>query len=191
MNIALSLPVLVVLAFLVLAVVALVGVMGAQRQRSEMLRDRFGPEYDRTLEQVGDRRKAEAELAARTKRVEELDIHPLTPQERDQFQREWQATQARFVDDPQGAVTEADHLVVQAMQARGYPMESFDQRVADISVHHPDVVQNYRSARDIAQRNQSGQATTEDLRQAMVYYRDLFRDLLGTPNTETVSKENM
>ncbi len=191
MNIALSLPVLVVLAFLVLAVVALVGVMGAQRQRSEMLRDRFGPEYDRTLEQVGDRRKAEAELAARTKRVEELHIHPLTPQERDQFQREWQATQARFVDDPQGAVTEADHLVVQAMQARGYPMESFDQRVADISVHHPDVVQNYRSARDIAQRNQNGQATTEDLRQAMVYYRDLFRDLLGTPNTETVSKENM
>ncbi len=189
-NLALTLPVLVVLAFLVIAIVALVSVANAQRQRSDMLRERFGPEYQRTVEQVGDRRKAEAELAARTKRVQEFDIHPLAPRERDQFLREWQATQARFVDDPQGAVTEADHLVVQAMQARGYPMESFDQRVADISVNHPDVVQNYRAARDIALRNEQGQATTEDLRQAMVYYRDLFNDLLETTDMEKTSEES-
>lgn len=188
-NLSLTLPVLVVLAFLVVAVIVLFGVVTAQRQRSDMLRERFGPEYDRTLEQVGDRRKAEAELAARAKHVEGLDIHPLAPRERDQFLREWQATQSRFVDDPQGAVAEADHLVAQAMQARGYPMESFDQRVADISVNHPDVVQNYRAAREIAQRNQQGQASTEDLRKAMVYYRDLFNDLLETSDTEKISEE--
>ncbi len=182
-NVGLSVPVLVVIAFLVLAILVLLSVINAQRQRSEMLRERFGPEYNRTLERVGDRRKAEAELAARANRVQALEIHSLTSQEVSRFQQAWQETQARFVDDPSGAVKEADRLVTQVMQARGYPMGDFEQRAADVSVNYPNVVQNYRAAHEIALRNERGQASTEDLRKSMVYYRDLFRDLLQKQET--------
>jgi len=158
------------------------GVIGwylRSRRRSEQLRSRFGPEYDRTVHEAGDVRKAEASLQARAKRVERLQIRPLTPEEASRFSAAWQQVQAQFVDDPKGAITEADRLVGEVMTARGYPVADFDQRVEDISVDHPDVVMNYRAARDIALEHERGHASTEDLRQAMVHYRSLFRDLLA------------
>lgn len=150
------------------------------RRRSQQLRQRFGPEYDRTIRTEGNVRKAEAALEARAKRVEALHIRPLDPSAATRFDAAWRAVQARFVDDPRGAVTEADRLVGEVMTERGYPVGDFEQRVADVSVDHPDVVVNYRAAREIAALHADGKATTEDLRQAMVHYRALFRDLLET-----------
>ncbi len=150
------------------------------RRRSRHLRGRFGPEYDRVIQESSNPRRAEEILATREKRVERLHIRPLAPNERDRFVQAWQKDQSRFVDDPQGAVSEADRLVTDVMQTRGYPMSDFEQRAADISVDHPHVVENYRAAADIALRHKRGQATTEDLRQAMVYYRRLFDELLET-----------
>jgi hypothetical protein len=150
------------------------------RMRSRKLRQRFGPEYDRTIREEGNLRKAESALEARAKRVARLHIRPLSPADADRFDSAWRGVQARFVDDPRGAVTEADRLVGELMAARGYPVGEFEQRVADISVDHPDVVVNYRAAREIALVHSEGKANTEDLRQAMVHYRALFRDLLET-----------
>ena len=149
------------------------------RKRTEQLRERFGPEYDLAVDEAGDTRKAEASLRARAKRVERLHIHVLNPEEAAGFAAAWQRVQAQFVDDPNRAVTEADKLVGEVMTTRGYPLGDFDQRVEDISVDHPDVVMNYRAAREIAVQHSRGKANTEDLRQAMVHYRALFRDLLA------------
>jgi hypothetical protein len=157
-----------------------------QRQRSLHLRERFGPEYERTRTQIGDPRRAEAELAAREKRIEKLHIHPLTPEEATRFGEVWRHVQALFVDDPKGAIREADTLVNQVMNAKGYPMADFMQRQADISVDHPVVVEHYRAARAIAERNQTGAADTEDLRQAIIHYRALFEDLLERKPAEPV-----
>jgi len=151
---------------------------GLQRKRSGELRQRYGPEYERTVNEVGDKRRAESELVKRQERVEKLDIRPLSAEQRYSSTLQWRTVQTRFVDDPKGAVTEADRLVEDVMKLRGYPVAEFDQRAADLSVHHPRVVENYRAARDIAQRHRRGAATTEDLRQAMVHYRGLFEDLL-------------
>ena len=153
------------------------------RMRSQRLRQRFGPEYDRTIREEGNLRKAEAALEARAKRVAKLHIHPLSPADAERFDSAWRGVQARFVDDPRGAVTDADRLVGELMAARGYPVGEFEQRVADISVDHPDVVVNYRAAREIAVLHSEGKANTEDLRQAMVHYRALFQDLLETDTT--------
>ena len=173
---------LVILAIVVVAIaVGLIVFM--QRRRSENLRKQFGPEYKRTVDQYGDQRKAEAELAAREKRVRKLEIRALPSEEQSRFADAWKKTQARFVDEPSEAVGEADALVKEVMQARGYPVGDFEQRAADISVDHPNVVTNYRAARDVALRNRSGKATTEDLRQAMVHYRSLFEELLAEPTT--------
>ena len=165
-----------------IAAVIIIGLVwvALRRRRSQQLRQRFGPEYDQTLRSEGDVRKAEAVLDARARRVEKLHIRPLAPADAARFDASWRAVQARFVDDPNGAVTEADRLVGEVMAARGYPLGDFEQRVADISVDHADVVMNYRAARDIALQHARGDTTTEDLRQAMVHYRALFRDLLGT-----------
>lgn len=187
-NLSLSLPVLVVLVFLVLAILVVLTWSGNQKRRSEMLRERFGPEYNHTVEEMGDRRRAEAELADRAKRVKQFDIHPLSEGERSRFSGEWQSTQGRFVDDPSGAVRAADHLVQQVMEARGYPMGTFEQRAADISVDHPQVVSNYRLAHDLALRNERGQASTEDLRQSMVYYRNLLNELLETRERDSMEE---
>jgi len=149
-----------------------------ERRRSGRLRRRFGPEYDRLVSEHRDRRAVERELARREERVEHLHIRSLPPQERERFLSAWKADQARFVDDPKGAVFDADALVTEVMRARGYPMADFDQRAADISVDHPAVVQNYRVARDIVAGYNRGEAGTEDLRRAMVCYRALFDDLL-------------
>jgi hypothetical protein len=163
-----------------LILVGAVAWFALSRRRSQQLRERFGPEYDRTIRSEGNVRKAEAALTARAKRVEALHIRPLSPSDATRFDTSWRAVQARFVDDPRGAVTEADRLVGELMNTRGYPVGDFEQRVADISVDHANVVMNYRAAREIAVLHAQGKASTEDLRQAMVHYRALFRDLLET-----------
>jgi hypothetical protein len=173
-----------IIAVLALVVLVLVGVWVwiASRRRSERLQRRFGPEYDRTVETSGSRRSAESELVAREERRGKLDIRPLEPEKRDDFVRQWRDTQARFVDEPGPAVEEADRLVAEVMRARGYPVEDFEQREADISVDHASVVDNYRAAHGISLANRHGEANTEDLRQAMVHYRSLFEELLDSPS---------
>ena len=166
-----------VFAIAVVAIAALGWFVWQQRQ-SKVLAERYGPEYQHVVNEAGSRRRAEAELRNREERVEQFEIRPLTAQQQSDYLRQWRATQARFVDDPSGAIREADVLVEDAMMTRGYPVSDFDQRAADLSVHHPRVVNNYRAARDVAQRHRRGDATTEELRQAMVYYRELFEDLL-------------
>jgi hypothetical protein len=180
---------LIVIIIVVALVVVAVGVwMYLQKRRTEQVRERFGPEYDRAVTEHGDQRGAQAELEARRKRVEQLDIRPLSPADRERFTAAWRATQAHFVDDPSAAIGEADRLVTDVMKVRGYPIGDFEQRAADVSVDHPRVVENYRGARDTALRNERGQASTEDLRQAMVHYRALFEELLetGTPEQTQV-----
>ena len=170
-------------------VAAAVGIfLYLRRRRSELLRKDFGPEYNRTLDQLGNQRKAEAELAARKERVHKLEIRGLTADERSQFADSWRRTQSLFVDEPSRAVGDADGLVKKLMQARGYPVGDFERRAADVSVDHPRVVTNYRAAHDIAARNKSGKATTEDLRQAMMYYRSLFEELLETAQPITAKE---
>ena len=168
-------------AILVLAILAIALVTWRLwgRRRSETLRDRFGPEYDHEVNEQG-RRRGESELRRRAKRVDSLDIRALPSTDRSRYRQRWNDQQAHFVDDPEAAVGEADVLINEVMELRGYPVGDFEQRVADVSVDHPDVVMNYRAAREIAQHHAQGKATTEDLRQAMVHYRALFRDLLET-----------
>jgi hypothetical protein len=150
------------------------------------LRQKFGPEYDRAVLTHGSERKAEATLEGRKERVEKLNLRDLDRAESEKFSRDWQAVQSRFVDSPKGAVAEADDLVSSVMKARGYPVADFDQRSADISVDHPRVVENYRAAHAIALRVGKDQATTEDLRTAMIHYRSLFEELVQVvPLVET------
>lgn len=163
----------------VAAIVLLVVLWSATRsRRSSTLRERFGPEYDRTVEHAGDRREAERELAVRQKRHEKLDLRPLAPEAREQYVEQWQVTQGRFVDDPSGAVARADALVQEVMAERGYPADDFEQRAADISVEHPELVERYRTAHGVAQASERGQASTEDLRHSVRHYRALFVELL-------------
>ena len=160
-----------------LVVVAIAAVLYTRSQRSRHLRSRFGPQYDRAVEESGGRGKAEANLHKLEKRVQKFDIRPLSTTERDRFVMSWRDVQATFVDNPETAVTRADQLLGEVMGARGYPVGDFDQRAADLSVDHPVVVDNYRTAHDIALRQGRGEATTEDLRQAMVHFRTLFDEL--------------
>ena len=171
---------LVIAAVIVALAIGAFAWMYAQRQRRERLRTHFGPEYDRTVREVGSAAKAEAVLADRAQRVKEMKIHPLSHEQAEAFDREWRRVQALFVDDPNGAVAAADRLVTEVMTARGYPIEDFDTRAADLSVQHPRVVDNYRIARGLATRRARGEAGTEELRQAVVNYRALFDDLLAT-----------
>lgn len=166
-----------------LALVA-VGARIARRRRTAALREHFGSEYERALAQHGDRARAERELLARRKRLRKLAIQPLSQEQCDQYGGAWFEVQQRFIDDPAGAVLDADSLVKEVLGARGYPVGKFDQRVADLSVEHADVVHHYRAARAIAAASASGQASTEELRQAMVHFRALFRDLLREPVRE-------
>jgi len=167
--------VMIAVAIAIIIVAALVII---RKKRSEHLQSRFGPEYERTIHETGNIRRAEATLHARETRVERLHIRALTREDVNWFSDEWQRVQTQFVDDPANAVTQADRLVGEAMTARGYPVGDFEQRVEDVSVDHPDVVMNYRAARDIAERHVRHAASTEDLRQAMVHYRALFAELL-------------
>lgn len=178
--------VLVAIIVVVAAVLIVAAVIISRRKRSEHLRQHFGPEYERTVKMHGDAHKAESVLLDREKRVEKFTIRPLPPADRERYTAEWSAVQRTFVDDPSTAVTQADRLVSNVMAARGYPMGDFEQRAADLSVKYPTLVQNYRAAREVAQRHAQGQSSTEDLRRAMVYYRSLFEELLEAPKSEKV-----
>jgi hypothetical protein len=173
-----ALIIVVAAAVLVLAAVGIYAY--AMRRRHDQLRDRFGPEYDRTLERSANTTEADAVLAKRLQRVSGFSLHPLSRDQADAFTREWQRIQTRFVDDPDGAVGDADQLVARVMAARGYPTEDFERLADDVSVDHPHVVENYRVARQLMARRASGDAGTEELRQAVVNYRALFNDLLET-----------
>jgi FtsZ-interacting cell division protein ZipA len=176
----------IVIIVLVIALVAVVGWILYDRRRSQGLKSRFGPEYRRVVDEADDRRAAESELEARQRRIEKLDIRPLPEAERDRYAAEWKTVQAHFVDEPAAAISEADRLIGDVMEAQGYPVADFDQRAADVSVDHPGVVEHYRAAHAIATTEAEPDATTttEDLRQAMVHYRALFEDLLGMGKAE-------
>jgi hypothetical protein len=169
----------ILIIVVVILVVGLVGWGVSRQRRSQQLRQQFGPEYERTVDQAGDRKAGEQELQQRRERREQLKIRELEPDARDRYAESWRAAQARFVDAPEQAVGEADALLKQVMHARGYPVEDFEQRASDISVDHPKLVENYRAAHAVSLAAARGQANTEDLRQALVYYRELFEDLLG------------
>jgi FtsZ-interacting cell division protein ZipA len=177
-------------ATMIVLIIAIVAIAVAvwmyfQKEKTHKLRSKFGSEYDRVVEQEhGNARRAEAVLADRQKRVSKFNLRPLNREECDRFAAEWRRVQELFVDDPRMAVSRADTLVIEALRARGYPMGDFEQRAADISVEHPQVVDNYRAAHDIAQRDQRGQATTEELRRAMQHYRNLFEHVLDTHVTQ-------
>jgi hypothetical protein len=168
----------ILLVVIAAVIVAALVYMFERRRRSQNLREQFGPEYDRVVQKQGDVHKGERLLEFRQKHRKTLDIRPLSNEEHARFSNRWREVQAQFVDDPSGAVAIADELIIEVMQARGYPTADFTQRAADISVDHPVVVENYRAAQEIAQRRSRGQASTEDLRQAMVHYRALFSELL-------------
>jgi len=176
--------ILISIAVAVLIVTGIVAWFAIRSRRSQKLRQKFGPEYDYTMEKVGDRRTAEESLLEREKRVNQLAIRALDPYEWDQYQTRWVEIQADFVDKPSESVEKANQLIKEVMATRGFPVADFEQRVADISVLYPDFVSNYRNAHAIAVRSQRNEVSTEDLRQAMVYYHSLFDELLGTKETK-------
>jgi hypothetical protein len=173
-----------VLIIAAVVIVLVIAALLAARRRRERLQERFGPEYDRQVDVSGNRRAAESELAAREKRRSKLEIRPLDPEARDRYLDSWREVQARFVDSPETAVGEADRLVADVMRERGYPVEDFEQREADISVDHPQVASEYRAAHGISMAQQHGQASTEDLRQALIHFRSLFDELLEVRQEE-------
>jgi hypothetical protein len=183
MNLNWTDPRLIALAVAVVVIVAVVAWMYVRKRRSTTagLRQKFGPEYDRAVLAHGSSSKAEAKLADREKRIEKLNLRALDAMEYERYSKQWRAVQSRFVDSPKGAVAEADDLVSSVMKVRGYPVTDFDQRAADISVDHPRVVENYRSAHEIALRAGKDAATAEDLRAAMIHYRSLFEELVEVP----------
>jgi hypothetical protein len=173
----------------VVIAVIVVAAMGAgsllwSRVRTERLRRRFGPEYDRVLARHGGRRAAERDLRARERRHHELDIRPLDDADRERYREQWVRVQEQFVDSPEAAIAQADRLVVKVMGDRGYPTEGFDERVAHLSVEHGRTIDYYRRGHEISSRAEQRQASTEDMRQAMVHYRALFEDLLTVPPAE-------
>ena len=169
---------IILIGVILIAAVAIWGFL--LKRRSTRLRGRFGPEYESAIHEYGDRSRAEKALERRAERTEKYHIRPLGKEEQLRFGLEWRHTQASFVDDPPLAIREADHLVCEAMRLKGYPMADFDRRAEDLSVDYPGVINTYRAAHQIALTEQDGRATTEDLRQAMVYYRELFDELLET-----------
>jgi hypothetical protein len=183
MNLNLMDPKVIALAVAVILIIAVLVLLYMRKRRSTTadLRKKFGPEYDRAVRVHGTERKAEAKLEDREKRVEKLNLRDLDPMERERFTKRWESIQSRFVDSPKGAVAEADDLVSSLMKVRGYPVSDFDQRAADISVDHPRVVENYRSAHEIALRVGKDGSTTEELRTAMIHYRALFDELVQVP----------
>jgi hypothetical protein len=180
--------IIVVALIILMAAAAVICASVYRKRRSERLQKRYGAEYDRTVLSLGSQSKAEAELKRREARVAKLTIIPLTSQEAARFSQAWSRLQGRFVDNPSGAVADADTLVKELMTARGYPVSDFESRASDISVDHPNVVDAYRAAQVVALKNTRGEADTEQLRKAIVHYRTLFADLLqvqAAPVTET------
>jgi uncharacterized protein YneF (UPF0154 family) len=175
-----TLTITIIVVVVVVIIGVILGLIFARHNRSEKFHKDFGTEYDRTVQTMGGEKKAQTELNERQKHVETLDIRPLSVSEHDRYLAEWTAVQSKFVDEPGQAIADADRLIVEVMQIRGYPVSDFEQRAADISVNYPALVTNYRGAREIANKNKLGQASTEELRQAMIYYRSLFEELLKT-----------
>jgi len=171
----------ILIAIGVVVVVALIVWQAIAQRRTRRLRGEFGPEYERTVSSADSKREAEAELAARKRRRQEFDTRPLSAEQRARYSGEWREIQALFVDDPGGTVVRADSLIQSVMADRGYPVEDFDQRSADLSVDHPRVVENYREGHRLFRKTTAGEGTTEDLRQAMRAYRKLFDELLAEP----------
>ena len=181
---------IILAAVVILLLLAVVGWLAYRKHQSQRLQQRFGPEYGRAVDELGSKEKAESELRAREKRVERLHIIPLAPAEAARFSQAWKALQARFVDNPKGVVVQADQLVRELMERRGYPMGDFDSRAADISVDHPEVVEHYRAAQAVAVRDQRGAANTEEMRMAVVHYRALFDEMLEVSESpQEVRKE--
>lgn len=179
MNITFPILIVVVVLVLVIVGVLVLGPVLGRRKRSDRLQEHFGTEYEHTVQQaLGDEKKAQIELEERQKHVETLDIHPLSATHHEQYLAEWVAVQSKFVDEPGQAIVDADRLIMEVMMMRGYPIDDFDQRAADLSVNYPALVTNYRAARLIALKNEQHQADTEELRQAMIYYHSLFEELL-------------
>lgn len=180
--------VLIVVIVLLVIGLAAAGVMLSRRKRSERLQDHYGPEYARSLDETGgDRRSAEAQLAAREERHSEFDIRDLRPEERERFSTSWTQIQRGFVDDPVESVRAADELVGDIMRTRGYPVEDFDRRAEDLSVNHPDVVQHYREARKVRDATDHGEVDTDQQRHAVTSYRSLVEALIGTEHDHTSS----
>lgn len=182
---------IVIAAVIVIAVIAFIVARPAMRRRkSERLKGTFGPEYERTVAEVGDQKAAEAELAKREQKRKKLDIVPLSHEAGERYTLRWRSVQTAFVDDPAGTLAEADRLVIEVMNERGYPVDDFDQRASDISVDHPQVVDNYRAAHDIHLAQQSRQLSTEEQRQAFVHYRALFERLLDVAQHQPDNRGN-
>ena len=179
----------VLIAIVVVAVLGLVVWQALARRRTEKLRDRFGPEYDRAIGAADSRRAAESDLAAREERRDRLEIRPLSQAARDRYVQSWQAVQAQFVDSPSAAVASADSLIESVMAERGYPVEDFEQRAADVSVDHPQVVENYRDGHRLAEESANGDGSTESLRQAMRHYRSLFEELVESDADQPLQRE--
>jgi hypothetical protein len=181
--------------YIYIAVVVILVIMGiilapifSRRKRSQNFQDKFGAEYDRTVESAGGEKQAQAELNERQKHVDTLNIRPLSVEERERYLTTWAAVQGKFVDEPGEATVEANHLVTEVMELRDYPVSDFDQRAADISINYPDLVSNYRAAREIRIKHEQHKASTEELRHALIYYRSLFSELLGAETVEPESK---
>ena len=176
-------PTLILLvSVVVIGILVIAGLILLGRRKTRRLRDRFGPEYAHAVDERG-RGKAEADLRQREKHVDKLTIRPLSASDRDFYTASWRKVQSQFVDDPKTAVTQADQLLGVVMSTCGYSVPDFEQRSADISVDHPEVVANYRAAHEVALRHERGEASTEDLRRALIHYRTLFEELVGDPQT--------
>ena len=181
---------LIIVAVIALVIGGLLVMAFSRFQRTKRLKERFGPEYDRTIDRVGDRRQAEEELEARLAHVQNLDIRALSADEVNRFALEWQETQTQFVDQPLASVQKADRLIREVMSTRGYPMEDFEQRAADISVDYPELVSNYRELHEIATRGEGEKVSTEEMRQAMVAGRELFERLVQSEtNVEDIKQK--
>lgn len=174
---------IIIVAVIILIVLGVLWAAAQRFQRTKRLKDRFGPEYDRALDRAGDKRQAEGELEARLDRVQSLDIRPLTAEEVNRFVLEWQSTQAAFVDQPLASVQKANRMIREVMSLRGYPMDDFEQRAADISVDYPELVSNYRELHAIATKGEREKISTEEMRQAMVAGRELFERLVQSEKT--------
>jgi hypothetical protein len=179
----------ILIAAAAVLIVAMVAWGMMKRKQTKQLQGQFGPEYDRTMEAADNKKAAESELAARRERREQLDIRPLSSAARERYVHQWQIVQVQFVDNPSGAVASADQLIQSAMADRGYPVKDFETRAADVSVDHPDVVENYRQGHRLAQKSADGDGSTEDLRQAMRHYRALFDDLVEPTVDEPMARE--
>jgi len=179
----------VLIAIAVVVVLALVVWQALATRRTDRLRKTFGPEYDRTVGTAGSKHDAEVDLKERADRRERLNVRPLPEESQQRYRDRWQKVQAQFVDDPQGAVANADALIASAMAERGYPVEDFEQRAADVSVDHPQVVESYREGHRLAAASADGTGSTEDLRRAMQCYRDLFDDLIDSPADEPLRRD--